>query len=322
MGVPGQLGEFLRARRARLRPEDVDLPALHERRRVAGLRREELAQLAGVSVSYYTRLEQGQSVNASGAILDALAGALRLDEHEREHLHELATQRPRPRRPPPPERLSPMTRDLMRAFGTAPALVLGQRTDVLAWNELGHALLAGHIDRTAPDRPGDRPNLARMLILDPHTRDLYADWQRKARAVVGNLRLVAGRYPEDALLASLVGELSMRSPEFVALWGDHRVKPCEADAYELRHPLVGALTVTQQILVPARSPKQSVVVVTTTQDSNSQNTLELLAQSISDSNHSAAPVFSHRPVIEIDDSADGFASYRAPRAEHGAAASR
>jgi transcriptional regulator with XRE-family HTH domain len=273
------LGEFLRARRSLLRPEDVGLPALHERRRVAGLRREELAQLAGVSVSYYTRLEQGQSVNASDAILDALARALRLDEHEREHLRELAAQRPRAQRRPPPERLDPLARDLLRSLGEVPALVLGRRSDVLAWNPLGHALMAGHVDPTAPERPADRPNTARMLFLDPHTRELYADWPRKARAVVGNLRAVAGRHPEDALLASLVGELTMKSPEFVALWGDHRVKPCEADSYDLRHPLVGALTVAQQILTPARLPEQTVVVVTTAEGSASENTIKLLARS-------------------------------------------
>ncbi|MET9486646.1 helix-turn-helix transcriptional regulator [Nocardia sp. NPDC006630] len=276
--MAGQLGEFLHARRARLRPEDVGLQSFPQRRRVSGLRREELAQLAGVSVSYYTRLEQGQSVNASDAVLDALAAALRLDEHERTHLRELATQRPRPQRTPAPERLSPLTRDLLRSFETAPALVLGRRTDVLAWNTLGHALLAGHIDATAPDRPADRPNLARLLFLDPHTRDLYVDWQRKARAVVGNLRLVAGRHPEDARLASLIGELSMKSPAFATLWSDHRVTPCEADEYELRHPLVGTLTVAQHILIVARSPEQSVVVVTTASGSRSENALTLLAR--------------------------------------------
>ncbi|MFE3196123.1 helix-turn-helix transcriptional regulator [Nocardia sp. NPDC059240] len=279
-GGPMQLGEFLRARRARLRPEDVGLPEFPGRRRVTGLRREELAQLAGVSVSYYTRLEQGQAGNASAAILDALAGALRLDEHEREHLRHLATRRPRTGLPPS-ERMHPLTRDLLRAFDTAPAMVLGRRTDVLAWNGLGHALLAGHIDPTAPDRPADRPNHARMLFLDTHTRDLYADWPRKARAVVGNLRLVAGRYPDDSLLAALIGELSMKSPEFVKMWSDHRVTPCEADSYELRHPLVGPLTVTQQILIPARSPEQSIVVVTTPPGSSASDSLALLARSAS-----------------------------------------
>lgn len=245
---------------------------------MTGLRREELAQLAGVSVSYYTRLEQGQSVNASDAILDALATALRLDEHERAHLRQLASQRPRPRRMPPPERLSPLTRDLMRSFGTAPAMVLGRRTDVLAWNTLGHALLAGHMGPTAPDCPADRPNLARMLFLDPHIRDLYADWHRKARAVVGNLRVVAGQHPDDARLAALIGELSMKSPEFTALWSDHRVAPCEADEYELRHPLVGTVTVTQHVLTVARSPEQSLVVVTAAEGSGSEHAITLLAR--------------------------------------------
>ncbi|MBB5918556.1 transcriptional regulator with XRE-family HTH domain [Nocardia transvalensis] len=280
--MSGRLGEFLRARRALLRPEDVGLPDYAERRRVAGLRREELAQLAGVSVSYYTRLEQGQSDNASDAILEALAGALRLDDHERAHLRELAARRRRPRRRPPPERLDPMTRDLMRAFTTVPALVLGRRTDILAWNPLGHALLAGHTDRTAPERPADRPNQARLVFLDPHTRELYADWRRKARTVVGHLRLVAGRYPDDEMLAALIGELSMKSPEFAEMWADHSVRPCEGESYEIRHPLVGPLTVTKQVLVPARSPDQTVVVVTTAEGSGAQDSIQLLARSTDD----------------------------------------
>jgi transcriptional regulator with XRE-family HTH domain len=271
----GQLGEFLRARRALLRPDEVGLLA-HGRRRVAGLRREELAQLAGVSVSYYTRLEQGQPANASEAVLDALADALRLNEHEHAHLHELAVQRPATLKRPPVERVHAFTRDLMRSFENTPALVLGRRTDVLAWNPLGHALLAGHLDHTVPDRPADRPNLTRMLFLDPHTRELYADWDRKARAVVGSLRGVAGRHPEDALLASLVGELSVKCPEFAALWSDHRVRPCVGDYYELRHPLVGGLTVTQQSLQVVRSPEQSVLVVTTEPGSSSEDSIKLL----------------------------------------------
>lgn len=271
-----RLGEFLRARRARVRPEDVGLPELPGKRRVAGLRREELSQLAGVSVSYYTRLEQGQSVNASDGVLDALATALRLDEHEHAHLRELATRRRPSRIRPPAERVDPLTRDLLRSVGDTPALVLGRRTDVLAWNPLAHALLAGHFDPAAPDRPGDRPNLARMVFLDPPTRDLYVDWGRKAQAVVGSLRQTAGHHPDDALLASLVRELSSARPEFAALWGDHRVRPCEADSYRLRHPLVGELTVTQQIVVPARSPGQSLVLVTTEEDSRSQDTLARL----------------------------------------------
>ncbi|MFJ5680164.1 helix-turn-helix transcriptional regulator [Streptomyces sp. NPDC093097] len=270
------LGAFLQARRARLRPADVGLPVLPGRRRVTGLRREEVAQLAGVSVSYYTRLEQDQPVRASDGVLTALATALRLDEHERAHVRELAARRPRPLRRPPAERADGLTRDLLRSVGHTPALVLGRRADVLAWNAPGHALLAGHLDPSAPDRPADRPNLTRMLFLDPHHRDLYADWDRKARAVVGHLRQVAGRHPEDALLASLVGELSVRCPEFTALWNDHRVRPCEADAYRLRHPLVGELTITQQVLVLARAPGQSLILVTTEEGSRSADALGLL----------------------------------------------
>lgn len=282
--VTGQLGEFLRVRRGRLHPEDVGLHQYGERRRVAGLRREEVAQLAGVSVSYYTRLEQGQSVNASEAILDALARALQLDVHEHAHLRELASQRVQPPHRPPAERVSALTRDLVRSMEHLPVLVIGRRTDVLAWNELGHALLAGHLDYTSVDNPATRPNLARLLFLDPHTRDLYVDWHRKVRTVVGSLRLAAGRHPDDALLSALIGELSVKSPEFVALWADHRVKPCEADSYDLRHPLAGPLTVTMQNLKLARDVEQSLCVVTTAEGSSSADTLQLLASSTRDKN--------------------------------------
>ncbi|WP_020495710.1 helix-turn-helix transcriptional regulator [Sciscionella marina] len=288
MNRPGPLGDFLQARRTQLRPEDVGLRELGPRRRVAGLRREELAQLAGVSVSYYARLEQGLSRGASAEVLDAIARALLLDEHEREHLDRLAGAArhvPRVRRPRP-EKLADETRDLLRAVDGVPAVVLGRRTDVLAWNTLGHALLAGHLDFLGPDDPARRPNMSRMLFLDPHCRELYADWKRKVRAVVGNLRIAVGRHPEDPLLAELIGELTMRSPEFVALWGDHRVAPCDAASYELHHPVVGAVTVTQQTLSIARSPEQVLIVCTTPADSSSEQALALLRQaSSSQSSH-------------------------------------
>ncbi|MEQ4719642.1 helix-turn-helix transcriptional regulator [Nonomuraea sp. B19D2] len=299
MNGPGPLGDFLRARRARLRPEDVGLRDLGPRRRVAGLRREELAQLAGVSVSYYTRLEQGLSHGASAEVLEAIAGALLLDDHERNHLERLAgasRRVPRARRPRP-EKVTDETRDLLRSFDGVPVLVLGRRTDVLAWNPLAHVLLAGHVDPLSPEDGARRPNMSRMLFLDPHCRELYGDWRRKARAVVGNLRIAVGRHPEDRQLAELIGvgtssrtylstprstptigELTMKSPEFVALRGDHRVTPCDAATYELRHPVVGTVTVTQQTLVLARSPGQSVVVCTTPAGSPSEAALALLRQ--------------------------------------------
>jgi len=278
MDGPGPLGEFLQARRARTRPEDIGVQDFGGRRRVQGLRRDEVAHLAGVSVSYYTRLEQGISRGASPEVLEAIAVALQLDTHEREHLERLAAavrRAPRPRRPRP-EKVSDETRDLLRALDGTPALVLGRRTDVLAWNHLGHALLAGHVDRAAVDDVVNRPNMSRMVFLDGHNRELYADWRRKARAVVGNLRMAVGRYPDDRDLAALIGELTMKSPEFVAMWGDHRINPCDAASYDLHHPVVGALTVTQQTLAIARSPGQSLIVVTTAAGSPSERALALL----------------------------------------------
>jgi len=277
MNGTSQLGDFLRTRRSQLRPEEAGVPTYGERRRVPGLRREELALLAGVSASYYARLEQGHSLGASPEVLDAIARALRLDESEHRHLHDLARPpKSRGGRRPAPERVTEATAQLLDALGDAPAIVIGRRSDVLAWNRLGHALFAGHLDPAAPDVPAQRPNMARLVFLDTHTRDLYADWPGKARAVVGNLRLVAGQYPQDAALHLLLGELSTKSGDFASMWADHRVRACAVAEYEMRHPLVGPLTVMQQTL--SQGPGPSVVVATTVAGSPSRAALELLAQ--------------------------------------------
>ncbi|MEW2049009.1 helix-turn-helix transcriptional regulator [Streptomyces sp. NPDC005476] len=284
-----QLGNFLQARRSQLHPEELGVPTYGERRRVPGLRREELALLAGVSASYYTRLEQGQSLSASTEVLDAIAGALRLDESERRYLHDLARvdrQRPRGRRPAP-ERVTPAMRQLLDVLGDVPAIVLGRRTDVLAWNRLGHALFAGHLDPGAPEKPAQRPNMARLVFLDCHFRDLYADWPAKARAVVGNLRLVAAQHPEDAALHALLGELCANSEEFASMWADHRVKACAVAAYEMRHPQVGPLTVIQQTL--SSGPGPSAVVATTQAGTPSRVALTLLAQAVGHDTAQADP---------------------------------
>jgi transcriptional regulator with XRE-family HTH domain len=271
-----RLGEFLRTRRAHLQPEDVGLATYGDRRRVPGLRREELAQLAGVSAPYYSRLEQGQSANASPEVLDALAQALRLDDTERRHLHELATgaRRPATRRRPAPERVTPAVRQLLATLGDVPVLVLGRCSDVLAWNPAGHALFAGHLEPDAPEHPGRRPNMAKLVFLDPHTRELYADWPAKARAVVATLRMASGRYLDDPRPAALVGELSVRSTEFATWWADQRVKSGGAAVYEMRHPLVGAMTVTHQAL--RTEPDQHVVIATTEPGSPSHAAMTLL----------------------------------------------
>jgi transcriptional regulator with XRE-family HTH domain len=239
MSTSTELGAFLRTRRAALSPDQVGVRS-YGARRVPGLRREELAQLAGVSHAYYTRLEQGQSSGASAGILDALARALQLDPDE--HLHRLARPAPqRPRAPVRAERVRPQVRQLVEAIGDVPVLALDRRNDVLAWNPLGHALLAGHLDRDAPADPTSRPNTLAMLFLDPHTRELHADWAGEARRAVASLRLVAGQHPGDPALTALVGELAVRSDEFAALWARHPVQSCTGGTKHYRHPVVGPL---------------------------------------------------------------------------------
>jgi transcriptional regulator with XRE-family HTH domain len=276
---PGELGAFLKACRARVQPEDLGLISYGGRRRVAGLRREEIAQLAGVSPSYYARLEQGQSRHASPQVLDAIAAALELTEPERDHLHALAVSAGRrpATRPTPVEHADPALLELLEAMPQVPALILGRRGDVLAWNPLGHALLAGNRDRDSTSAPGRRVNMTELVFLDPDTRELYVDWDDKARAVVGNLRLVAGAHPDDHALAALIGRLTMASREFSALWADHRVQACATARYRLHHPRVGDLTVTQQTLRSVEQPDQTLVTCTAPAGSDSAHALTLLA---------------------------------------------
>lgn len=274
------LGEFLSTRRAQLKPADVGLPDYGDRRRVPGLRREELAQLAGVSVAYYIRLEQGLSLNASPQVLDALATALRLDDAERRHLHTLSGDARQSRRRLPAERVTAAVRQLVEAFGDSPVVVLGRRSDVLMWNPAGHALFAGHLPPDGPDQTATRPNTARLVFLDAHTRDLYVDWPRKARDVVGKLRQAVGEYPNDPQLATLIGELTMHSPQFATLWAQHRVRAWDMAEYRMRHPTVGELDVLQHSLPVPRVPGVRVVVTTAAPDSAGQAALRLLNQSL------------------------------------------
>lgn len=271
-----QLGEFLRSRRARLRPVDAGLVDYGDQRRVPGLRREELAALAGVSAGYYTRLEQGQSGNASAEVLDAIASALRLDADERAHLHTLARPTPsaRRRRRPPPERLPDRVARLVESLDPLPALVLGRHNDVLTWNAMAHALLAGHL------APSDRPNWVRLFFLDPHVRALFGNWADKARDTVADLRLIAGRRQDDPGLAELVGELVMKSTEFAALWSAHPVRTCAHHTREYRHPVVGALTLTDELLSLPDEDGMRLVVFHAEPGSPSAAGLELLRQVI------------------------------------------
>jgi transcriptional regulator with XRE-family HTH domain len=284
----GELGEFLHASRGRVTPGDVGLGDSVSRRRVPGLRREEIAMLAGVSASYYTRLEQGQARGASSQVLDALAAALQLNDSERNYLRTLSqiSGFDYPAQVPEVEWVDQQLAELLESMDGVPALILGRRRDILAWNELGHALLAGHINFTSAADPGRRPNATEMVFLDAHTRDLYVNWDDKARAVVGHLRILAAQFPHDPDLASMIGRLSMESAEFSALWADHRVKSGHSVEYVLRHPAVGMLTVTQQTLTASQAPEQSLVACTTDRGSSSFEAVKLLAQLVG--SHSGA----------------------------------
>ncbi|MGW0811827.1 helix-turn-helix transcriptional regulator [Streptomyces viridiviolaceus] len=273
------LGTFLKSRRGRITPADIGLRTYGTSRRVPGLRREELAQLAGVSAGYYTRLEQGLAETASEQVLDALARALRLDQVETAHLHNLARQSASPSlREPGPEEPHPRVLTLLESLGEAtPAIVLGRRGDVLAWNRTGHALVAEHLSFEAPHDLALRPSIPRMFFLDPLTRDLYRNWRELARVHVAYLRLTAGRYPTDARLAGLIGELSMRSDDFATMWATGDVSDCTVGAMHLRHPTVGAVNVDYQVWLQPDSPGHRVEIYTP-DDATSAEALRALAR--------------------------------------------
>lgn len=240
-----------------------------------GLRREELAMLAGVSVDYYTRLEQGRSKSASSEVIESLANALHLDDTERAHLHAIARPTPaRQRRATKPQQLAPETRVLLDDFDAAlrPAFVLGRRLDVL-----GHNRLAGLLIADFESMPRDERNQARFVFLDPHSRELYEEWDQVAADTAAMLRVDAGRHPDDPELGQLVGELSTRSPDFRLLWARNRVHERTTGMKEYRHPAVGHLTITYQALIPAGDRDQTLVVYRTKPGSPSSNALRMLA---------------------------------------------
>ena len=231
-GVDGrELGRFLRSCRARLTPERAGIEP-GPRRRVTGLRREEVAQLAGISVEYYVRLEQGRARRPSDEILDAVARVLRLTDTERVHLRDLSRRDHGPA--PAADRVRPELADLLAALADVPAILLNHRTDVLAANPLALAVYGWM-------RPGVS-NMVRYCFRDPGARDFFPDWPDIARAMVAQLRLTAGRHPDDAALASLVGELAIADATFRDLWAGREVRVRGHGTKRLRHPVVGVLT--------------------------------------------------------------------------------
>ncbi|MCS0636868.1 helix-turn-helix domain-containing protein [Streptomyces sp. LP05-1] len=268
-----ELSEFLRSRRARLQPEDVGLAHFGRRRRVPGLRREELAQLAGVSVAYYTRLEQGNGRNVSAEVLDAIARALRLTEAEHGHLLRLAQPKNhKKKRTARPQRLRPALQELLDAMETVPAYVVGRRSDILGWNHLAAAVFGDWGAMAADER-----NWARIVFLRPESRELFLDWGQKASDLVSFLRMDAGCYPNDPWLPGLVGELSMRSEEFRRLWATHDVREKGHGVKRLRHPLVGRLDLSFETMRLSDDPDQSLVTYHAAPGSPSAEALRLLA---------------------------------------------
>jgi transcriptional regulator with XRE-family HTH domain len=270
-----ELREFLRSRRARLSVDDVEIGGTGRTRRVPGLRREEVAQLAGVSVDYYSRLEQGRHLNVSDEVLDAVARALRLDATERSYLFQIARTNPRVRRraPAPVQRVRPGVRRILKTLDyVIPAFVFGRRMDVLASNRLARALMTDFDALPPRDR-----NLLRYTFLDESSRELFVDWEDVARDNVAILRLDAGRHPDDPLLVELVGELSVKSPEFRRWWADHNVRERSHGIKRYHHPLVGDLTVDYESVALLGDPDQTLCIYTAEANSPSETALRLLA---------------------------------------------
>jgi transcriptional regulator with XRE-family HTH domain len=274
MAGRSDLGDFLRACRAGLSPEGVGLPGdpSGSSRRVRGLRREEVAQLAGVSVDYYTRLEQGRHSTPSESVVEALGRALRLDDAAQAHLIDLSRPSSGRRETPTVQRVRPAVAQMLASFVDHPALVLGRRTDVLASNALAAALMTDWRKLPARER-----NYTRWMLLDPLPRERFTDWPGVAADAVGSLRLDAGRHPDDPLLNELVGELTIKSPEFRAAWDDHRVHERTHGTKRMTHPEVGPISLHYEALALPGDADQTMFVYSADPGSRSGDNLRLLA---------------------------------------------
>jgi transcriptional regulator with XRE-family HTH domain len=253
-----EFGKFLRARRGDLRPGDVGLPAGTGTRRTPGLRREELAALAGVSIDYYIRLERGKETHPSPAVVEALADALGLNQEERAFLHELAARAARRAsepRPLPSRRVRPTITQLLETLRPNPAYVVSRTNDLLAANPGGLRLLHG-----IADWPERQRNTVRYIFLHPAARELWADWEQKAKGCVAQLRAIAGTDPDAPDLAALVGELIVKSPDFTRLWERYEVHTIGDGEKTLRHPDVGTMTLSHEGLSLNRAHGQRLII--------------------------------------------------------------
>jgi transcriptional regulator with XRE-family HTH domain len=267
-----ELGAFLRARRADVDPAAVGLDAA-ESRRVRGLRREEVAQLASISADYYTRLEQGRLASASASVLDALANALRLSDDERKYLYRLANKGDQvQRRPRDAEGVGQATRQLLENLHDTPAVVLGRHLDVLAWNHLATVVFKDFATVRRQER-----NFLRMLFLDPEVRASYADWEPLARVCVGFVRAATGAASEPRL-AQLIGELSLSDADFRTWWAERHASYAVSGTKTLTHRLTGPFTLDWQVL---RLPEDDqILMVMTAPDAASLEALHRVASSV------------------------------------------
>jgi transcriptional regulator with XRE-family HTH domain len=294
------LREFLTTRRAKITPDQAGLPVYGSNRRVTGLRREEVALLAGISVEYYTRLERGSVGSVSDSVLDGLVHALQLDEVERDHLYRLvrAASTPAsraPRRTRAKKGVRPAIQRILDKM-PMPAYLRNSHFDVLATNDLGRALYSPLYDQAATYTPHRAPNSARFCFLDPSATDFFIDYDKAANDCVAFLRAEAGRDPYDKDLTDLVGELSTRSEDFRGRWAAHDVRYHRTGRKRIHHPLVGDLELDYEAFELTGDPGQRINIYTAPPDSASEEALNLLA-----SWTAREPATSVRPAAVHDD---------------------
>jgi transcriptional regulator with XRE-family HTH domain len=275
MDTKNEIREFLTSRRAKITPAQAGIRTYGDTRRVPGLRREEVALLAGVSVDYYTRLERGNASGVSESVLTSLARALQLDDAERSHLFDLARAArttSRPRRRTSHQQIRPGIQHVLDAFTEAPATVRNGRLDIVAANRLGYALYS--VMGLGPGRPA---NSARFLFLDPRAADFYVDWEQATHDAVAVLRSHAGRDPHDRDLIDLVGELSTQSETFRTRWASHNVRFHDHGTKHFRHPVVGELSLNFERMELSPDTGLTMFAYTAEPGSKSQESLNLLA---------------------------------------------
>jgi transcriptional regulator with XRE-family HTH domain len=275
VSTEGDIREFLASRRAKVTPQQAGLPAYGGNRRVPGLRREEVALLAGVSIDYYVRLERGHLAGASEEVLDAVANALQLDDAERAHLYDLAraaAKRPARRA----KRRGPLPDSVLRVLESmtdSPAFIRNGRLDILAANRLGRALysplFSDHATKTA--------NIARFQFLNPRGRDFFPNWEESVNTTVSLLRTEAGRAPHDRDLTGLIGELVTRSEEFRTAWAKHNVRLHHTGRKSFHHPAVGVLTLDVDAMELPAQPGLTLTAYSAAPGTPEHDALQLLA---------------------------------------------